>query len=180
MKRMSAIIHRKYNLISKIIGLFMLTGIFVANAQVRKYKTPPAQDVADTKAQGKPFVKKISKKVIQGRVLSPSGLGIPYATIFFKGANINVKADKEGNFKLIVPVHLIKNEIVLVAGAEGYTNKEFTIEKKDLNAKHELAIENQKLTIVVASKSNPSKSNLSANDSISTKKKWWPFHKKRV
>lgn len=168
-------------------SLLLFVGIETAEAQVKKYATQPVQQVAQTNPQvSKPIAKKkISGKLIQGRVSGPSNSGIPFATVFLKNANIHVKTDAEGNFKLFVPAHLLKSKIILIGAAEGYSNKEFIIDKKDLLVKQELMLENYNMTVTVEAKAIPLEKSATRMGAIAqctpgkmNTRRWWQFWKR--
>lgn len=158
-----------------IVSLLFICFSETTAAQVKKYETHKDTDVASSKDNAsRPLAKKktgsSSKKIIKGQIRdSVSMKAIPLATVFLKGGNMHVQADSNGYFQMTIPTRLMKEKLTLVIGAEWYFNKEFIINRQELNTKKEYAIVKRETITVEATATSRKKKNAG---------KWWQLKKK--
>ena len=161
---------------SAALALFLLIGtVQQSTAQVRKYQSHPSTETTapEVKTPVKTVAKKkksnTSKKTVYGRIRdSLSMKTIPYATVFLKGANLQVQTDSNGYFKMTIPSKLIQEKMTFVIAAEWYTNKEYILTPRELNTEKAFSIAKKDIITVEATA-----------DSRERKNKWWQLRKKK-
>jgi hypothetical protein len=185
--------------LSKIAAsLLFIAGVETTNAQVKKYETTAVAEVTPVKAKtparsvskNKPLAS--GKTVIRGYIRDSTSLSIlPHATVFLKGANINVQADSNGYFQLPIPNRFLKNNLTLIVAAEWYLNKTFIISSKEFVSKKDFYLVQREMLTVTAIKRPLIKNITSGGGTIErvddkadksengSKRKWWPFGKKK-
>jgi outer membrane receptor protein involved in Fe transport len=95
-----------------------------------------------------------------------SGQSIPFAKVIIKGKSSGAVADDSGNFALVLNYSDSVNSFTLVVRAEGYNEKEFTVDKSSTNVIFELQLIEQVLNEVVVSSSRISEKIFEAPVSI--------------
>lgn len=80
-----------------------------------------------------------STKFIEGRIVDEKLNPIGYASVYFKGKNIGVTTNNNGQFKLMVP-DSYKRKLTIQVSAAGYEPKEMSFNKKQLPVKRELTM----------------------------------------
>lgn len=104
------------------------------------------------------------KNVVRGKVIDKHGKEpISFCNIYIKNTKVGVQSDFDGNFEIVIPDSLLKDNNVLVCTFIGYIDTEIVIKSKDLP--------------IVGEVFSMYPSEILGASCIITVKKWWQFWK---
>lgn len=158
----------RFSLPKFFAGLLLLGLSKTTNAFGREIKNNielvPATSFSKTKVSEKNFFD-TTHLTIRGKVIDAQTKEfLQGVVVIIKGTTTGIVTDIDGNFSLTIPDSLLNTKVDLVIQYVGYSTKEFTVTRNDLESSKEFFITQLEQA-------------LSGEVIITKKKKWWKFWK---